>query len=196
MKEPSKEDDFFNFNLNDAVKCKKENQVCVNYPGTFKCECRSGFQLDIMFQRDCKEVNECRQNGGLGDCDHVCTNTEGSFRCSCREGYSLENITQCREIDECAENNGGCTHTCHNNDGAYQCDCPPGESQYWTWVTCLSTLLRSRSYFIILTNPLNITKTAFFYLFWFFLALQLLGGVEEEIGTDLFEIDHRSIRQR
>ena len=50
-----------------------------------------------------------------------------SFRCECDEGYvSADNETRCRDIDECAVNNGGCSQICVNTDGGYMCECNPG----------------------------------------------------------------------
>ncbi|ELU06031.1 hypothetical protein CAPTEDRAFT_219902 [Capitella teleta] len=42
--------------------------------------------------------------------------------CHCEEGY--ENLGEgCRDIDECAVNNGNCSQTCFNNEGGYTCSC-------------------------------------------------------------------------
>ena len=90
--------DFFDFGTDFASrnKCPEANKVCVNYPGTYKCECQPGFELDFLYQRNCIEVDECKPNNGKGPCDHFCTNTEGSFRCECKDGYLLDENTKLR----------------------------------------------------------------------------------------------------
>ncbi|XP_071963390.1 uncharacterized protein [Antedon mediterranea] len=43
--------------------------------------------------------------------------------CECYSGYQG---TQCSDIDECADNNGGCEHHCRNTAGSYYCECNTG----------------------------------------------------------------------
>ncbi len=49
----------------------------------------------------------------------------------CRAGYiqDLEDETQCRDVDECAIDNGGCEQLCVNVEGGHRCQCGPGFRQ-------------------------------------------------------------------
>ena len=78
---------------------------CVNTPGSYTCQCRTGFRLNangrnctgleytrfimkiILIILLCAEVHECNEGADL--CEHTCTNTPGSYVCSCNPGYTL-----------------------------------------------------------------------------------------------------------
>ncbi|KAI8519983.1 hypothetical protein Bbelb_032400 [Branchiostoma belcheri] len=102
-------------------------QICVNYPGSFACDCQAGYQLNSD-GLDCDDVNECEP---AHDCGHQCHNDIGSYHCSCNSGFELATdnktclpISQCtaeREA-ECDAVNGGCyaeggKQTCYCNKG-------------------------------------------------------------------------------
>ncbi|XP_066290899.1 mucin-like protein isoform X2 [Branchiostoma lanceolatum] len=102
-------------------------QICVNYPGSFTCDCEAGYRLNDD-GLSCDDVNECEP---AHDCDHQCHNDIGSYHCSCNSGFELTNdnktcspTSQCtaqREA-ECDSANGGCyreggTDTCYCNKG-------------------------------------------------------------------------------
>ncbi|XP_019629037.1 PREDICTED: LOW QUALITY PROTEIN: mucin-like protein [Branchiostoma belcheri] len=102
-------------------------QICVNYPGSFACDCQAGYQLNSD-GLNCDDVNECEP---AHDCGHQCHNDIGSYHCSCNSGFELATdnktcspISQCtaeREA-ECDAVNGGCyaewgTQTCYCNKG-------------------------------------------------------------------------------
>lgn len=71
-----------------------------------------------------------------------CANLPGSFQCGpCPLGYT-GNGRVCRDIDECATNNGGCSTSppveCINTQGSRRCGpCPPGYAGYGA--TCTPT---------------------------------------------------------
>ena len=66
----------------------------------------SGYECDSM------------ENG----CEHLCKLVSGEPTCFCEEGYELHDVTNCLDIDECAqEDNGGCEHQCVNKPGTYAC---------------------------------------------------------------------------
>ena len=42
----------------------------------------------------------------------------------------------CKDVDECAKNNGGCSHICLNTFGQIFCSCPTGYLLDMDWKTC------------------------------------------------------------
>jgi len=80
------------FILPDVDECYENPKICLNgkcrnTPGSYLCECQSGYTVspDGTF---CTDVNECEQKPGL--CRNgKCANTDGSFKCLCDSGYRL-----------------------------------------------------------------------------------------------------------
>ena len=79
-----------------------------NRPGTFLCECESGF---TMTSHGCEDVNECILNNGHGPCQDTCVNLKGSYACSCEglPGTILSNVDKhsCINMNGCVNSNGG-----------------------------------------------------------------------------------------
>uniref|UniRef100_A0A8C6SK78 Neural EGFL like 1 n=1 Tax=Neogobius melanostomus TaxID=47308 RepID=A0A8C6SK78_9GOBI len=132
------------------------NTVCVNEPGTHRCDCFPGFTRVDQFS--CTEHDEC---SSALSCDEnaVCTNTVRGHVCTCRPGYE-GNGSVCRAVCEDGCRNGGtcaapnsclcatgftgphcdsdvdeCSEApalCHNHShcvnlpGSYHCDCRTG----------------------------------------------------------------------
>ena len=64
------------------------NSLCTNSPGSFKCDCRPGFEGDAI--DGCTDINECQDNSPCrgavnGDFGYRCENTFGSYICHCKE---------------------------------------------------------------------------------------------------------------
>ncbi|CAH7117642.1 Matn2 [Phodopus roborovskii] len=99
-------------------------QLCVNVPGSFVCQCYSGYTLAEDGKR-CAAVDFCAsENHG---CEHVCVNAEGSFLCQCHEGFALNpDKKTCTKIDHCASTNHGCEHECVNALTSAFCRCLKG----------------------------------------------------------------------
>uniref|UniRef100_A0A183UQD6 Nidogen n=1 Tax=Toxocara canis TaxID=6265 RepID=A0A183UQD6_TOXCA len=102
------------------------------------CECPSGFEFNPI-DRQCHDVNECKDNGGLGPCRNEppgvqCVNSQGSFSCVCPKGFKLgaDRIT-CEDVDECLDiGTYRCSKAggkCKNTYGSYECQCPLGLRQ-------------------------------------------------------------------
>uniref|UniRef100_A0A672GCI4 Nidogen 1b n=1 Tax=Salarias fasciatus TaxID=181472 RepID=A0A672GCI4_SALFA len=117
----------------DPVQVCGLNAVCTNHPGTFRCECSTGF----VFASDGKTcigtvcrrpVDHCQRQ--THDCDRPdraeCLYSGGSaYVCSCRPGFVGDGRT-CQDVDECEQ--GGCHRDafCSNTQGSYSCQCRPG----------------------------------------------------------------------
>uniref|UniRef100_A0A8C8VMN7 Nidogen 2 n=1 Tax=Pelusios castaneus TaxID=367368 RepID=A0A8C8VMN7_9SAUR len=105
--------------------------VCINSPGSYRCECLSGYQL-VVDRHSCVPIpppsNPCE------DGRHTCASTDrarcvhhggGSFSCVCLAGYT-GNGHNCSDVDECAEGRCHQAATCSNTPGSFSCRCEPG----------------------------------------------------------------------
>jgi fibrillin 2/3 len=66
-----------------------ENGQCLNYPGSFRCECDMGFMNPKAGnEQSCVDIDECDMFNNL--CVYgQCVNFFGMFRCECYEGYQV-----------------------------------------------------------------------------------------------------------
>ncbi|XP_078375949.1 uncharacterized protein LOC144659409 isoform X1 [Oculina patagonica] len=71
------------FKLHMPANCE---QTCGNTPGSYRCSCVSGYQLDND-GKSCTDIDECSFNNG--GCSHHCFNIPGSFYCGCPEGITM-----------------------------------------------------------------------------------------------------------
>ncbi|XP_040825948.1 nidogen-2 [Ochotona curzoniae] len=107
------------------------NSVCINLPGSYRCECRSGYAF-AEDQHTCVLIappsNPCE------DGTHTCApadqarcihHGDGTFSCTCLPGYT-GNGHQCSDVDECSESSCHPAATCHNSPGSFSCHCRPG----------------------------------------------------------------------
>ncbi|XP_068582888.1 nidogen-1-like [Cebidichthys violaceus] len=121
----------------DTDECREtlqicgSNSVCNNQPGTFRCECLTGF-LFASDGKTCIEenrpVDHCRR--GSHDCDAperaLCSYTGGSaFVCSCLPGFVGDGRV-CQDVDECQQDRCHRAAFCSNTQGSYSCQCHPG----------------------------------------------------------------------
>uniref|UniRef100_A0A8D0CM60 Neural EGFL like 1 n=1 Tax=Scleropages formosus TaxID=113540 RepID=A0A8D0CM60_SCLFO len=80
------------------------NTVCVNLPGSHRCDCLPGFvRVDDY---SCTEQDECASGQHSCDKNAICTNTIQGHTCTCRPGY-VGNGTICRAFCEEGCRNGG-----------------------------------------------------------------------------------------
>ncbi|XP_023579486.1 nidogen-2 isoform X1 [Octodon degus] len=107
------------------------NSVCINLPGSYRCECRSGYGF-AEDQHTCVLIgpppNPCED--GSHNCAPAgqarCLNHgDGTFSCACLPGYTGSGY-QCSDVDECAENRCHPAATCYNTPGSFSCYCQPG----------------------------------------------------------------------
>ncbi|KAJ8341119.1 hypothetical protein SKAU_G00334100 [Synaphobranchus kaupii] len=77
-------------NCYDADECAEgvascgAHSRCVNLPGSYNCQCNSGYQFGFD-GRTCIDVDECRSQPCHADAS--CSNSLGSFECHCLAGY-------------------------------------------------------------------------------------------------------------
>lgn len=64
------------------------NGLCINTPGSFTCDCPSGYFYDEL-QHSCIDRDECREKNPPCQGNAQCINIEGSFECACPLGYRL-----------------------------------------------------------------------------------------------------------
>ncbi|KAK5874361.1 hypothetical protein PBY51_019310 [Eleginops maclovinus] len=71
----------------------QSNTVCVNLPGSHRCDCLPGFiRVD---EYSCTEHDDCASGQNVCDENAICTNTIRGHLCTCKPGY-VGNGTICR----------------------------------------------------------------------------------------------------
>ncbi|XP_066439696.1 protein kinase C-binding protein NELL1 isoform X3 [Eleutherodactylus coqui] len=95
----------------------QENTVCVNLPGSYRCDCLPGYTRVDDFS--CTEHDDCGNGQSSCDKNSICTNSVDGHSCTCKPGY-VGNGTVCRAYCEEGCRYGG---TCVAPN---KCVCPPG----------------------------------------------------------------------
>ncbi|CAK6432078.1 unnamed protein product [Pipistrellus nathusii] len=107
------------------------NSMCINLPGSYRCECRSGYRfaedqytciLIALPPNPCEDGSHTCAPSGQARCVHL---GGSAFRCVCLPGYT-GNGYQCTDVDECLENRCHPSATCYNTPGSFSCRCQPG----------------------------------------------------------------------
>lgn len=107
------------------------NSVCVNLVGSYRCECRSGYEfaddrhtcvLIAPPPNPCLDGSHTCAPEGQAQCIH---HGGSSFSCACLPGF-VGTGHQCSDVDECAENRCHGAAICYNTPGSFSCRCQPG----------------------------------------------------------------------
>ncbi|XP_074400182.1 nidogen-2 isoform X9 [Zonotrichia albicollis] len=105
--------------------------VCLNEPGSYRCECRGGYQpagdgqacVPLAPPSDPCEAG--RHRCAPGDRARCLSRGDGHATCECLPGYTGDGI-HCSDVDECAESPCHPAAICYNTPGSFSCRCRPG----------------------------------------------------------------------
>ncbi|XP_071843691.1 low-density lipoprotein receptor-like isoform X2 [Apostichopus japonicus] len=136
--------------LCDDARCIRSSSYCDGVT-----DCTHGEDEPATCNLACMEDN--------GGCQQRCVQSGDAVICSCFEGYQVDvnNITVCKDRDECTENLNSCPGApihCHNEVGSYTCVCPSGFQFDTNKLTCYSSNWISPP--VIFSTPDDITYLA------------------------------------
>ncbi|XP_032043720.1 nidogen-2 isoform X2 [Aythya fuligula] len=102
--------------------------VCLNAPGSYRCECRSGYRLAEDGHACVPLADPCEDGShpcAPGDRARCLPRAGGLPACECLPGYTGDG-RDCTDVDECAQNPCHPAAACHNSPGSFSCQCQPG----------------------------------------------------------------------
>ncbi|XP_078368612.1 mucin-like protein [Oculina patagonica] len=110
----------------DVDECQNKSmnnceQLCINLPGSFFCDCHNGFKLNAD-GHSCDDINECLPSN---DCMQKCTNTVGSYNCSCDKFFEPDpaDWKKCVATNPCSADHG-CGQVCFKvSNNQANCTC-------------------------------------------------------------------------
>uniref|UniRef100_A0A673GSS9 Matrilin-4-like n=1 Tax=Sinocyclocheilus rhinocerous TaxID=307959 RepID=A0A673GSS9_9TELE len=110
------------------------DQICIASPGSFTCDCNTGYMLNDD-KRTCTMIDYC--SFGNDSCEHQCVSVLNGFNCRCNEGYSLnDDLKTCTMIDYCSFGNDSCEHECVSVLQSFYCRCHEGYTLNEDETTC------------------------------------------------------------
>lgn len=107
--------------------------TCNNLPGSYECNCVSGYAKVGSGDTGavCTNINECDANADICGNHGTCIDQIPGFICQCHKGYELnssrsDSSEQCVNIDECSAEVNPCgIHACIDlagEDGGFRCE--------------------------------------------------------------------------
>ncbi|XP_012945824.2 fibrillin-2 [Aplysia californica] len=134
--------------INECNTGRLCEQVCINLPGSFRCDCEPGYSKSGKHCDACPKGTYRGKKDSVLSCQScpsgMTTNEEATkslLDCFCDPGYqgNPETRDKCRDVNECARNNGGCEHICVNKEGSFHCACREGHVLDPDGRTCVPT---------------------------------------------------------
>lgn len=120
----------------DPEPCSSPSVECINYPGTFACECFEGYKEYNAITKFCEDIDECEEDPFICGPTATCVNTFGGYDCPCKTGFVYPDNEEgtsgnCLDVDECEFEElvplfCGPHASCKNTQGGYECECLPG----------------------------------------------------------------------
>ncbi|CAH8825520.1 unnamed protein product [Trichobilharzia szidati] len=119
----------------DVDECRlgthKCDHICINTPGSYLCECHSGYKLNTTNRKSCHAV----------ECNPRCVPNQGfcsdDTTCICRPGFTGLDCGE--DINECQAGTHNCPQRCINTHGSFKCECFEGyEAQNNDGLICIS----------------------------------------------------------
>ncbi|OXB64072.1 hypothetical protein ASZ78_001692, partial [Callipepla squamata] len=105
--------------------------VCLNVPGSYRCECRSGYRPAedghgcVLLAPAADPCEEGRHPCAPRDRARCLPRARGQPACECLPGYAGDGHV-CSDVDECTLNLCHPAATCYNTPGSFSCQCQPG----------------------------------------------------------------------
>ncbi|XP_021257168.1 nidogen-2 [Numida meleagris] len=105
--------------------------VCLNVPGSYRCECHSGYQPAedghgcVSLTPAADPCEEGRHPCAPRDRARCLPRTGGQPACECLPGYAGDGRV-CSDVNECTLNPCHPAATCYNTPGSFSCQCQPG----------------------------------------------------------------------
>ncbi|XP_075469905.1 nidogen-2 isoform X2 [Ascaphus truei] len=107
-----------------------QNTVCINLPGSYRCECRDGYKFSgdghhcVLAN---PPVDPCEHGSHTcnGETSRCIPRGDGLFTCECLAGF-VKSGQNCIDVDECAEYRCHPDASCSNTRGSFSCRCNNG----------------------------------------------------------------------
>ena len=141
--------------INECIGTRHRCQICINTPGSYRCNCTPGYTLDED-GRTCHGQLTSLEERIIMPFIFMHQNIE----------FHLALLLYDSDIDECKTGTHNCQQNCHNNPGSFRCSCQNGyrlllngrceSKEYYAYNYCS---LVSFIYFNLLNDMYHVGKT-------------------------------------